>query len=67
MRRHKSKAVLLALAVSTVPACSIAPTSLACGTDDSKSYVTLENLKDNSPQTIQQYRYLCSFAYEGEE
>ena len=65
--KNKLKATILALGLTTASGCSIAPTSLACGTDDSKSYVTLENLKDNSPQTIQQYRYLCSFAYEGEE
>jgi P pilus assembly chaperone PapD len=60
-------AILLLFLLTNAAGCSIAPTSLACGTDDSKSYVTLENLKDNSPQTIQQYRYLCSFAYEGDQ
>lgn len=61
------KSLLLVSALLLTTGCSIAPTSLSCGTDGDESYVTLENLKDNSPQTIRTYAEICAFNYQGEE
>lgn len=59
--------ILLTLSLALLGGCSIAPTSLSCGTDKDASYVTLENLKDNSPQTIKTYGDLCAFNMENNE
>lgn len=56
--------ILLALSLACLGGCSIAPTSLSCGTDGDESYVTLENLKDNAPQTLKTYAALCGFNYQ---
>lgn len=46
--------------------CSLSPTALSCGVSDNESYVTLENVKDNAPQTMKVYAELCGFAYQAE-
>lgn len=58
------KFIILAFFSAALGGCSIAPTSLSCGVDEKASYVTLENLKDNSPQTIKTYGALCAFNME---
>lgn len=58
------KVTLASLLASLLAGCSIAPTSLSCGVDGDASYVTLENLKDNNPQTIKTYAEICGFAYQ---
>lgn len=58
------KILFIILSLAVLGGCSIAPTSLSCGTDEDASYVTLENLKDNSPQTIKTYAELCGFHLE---
>lgn len=55
------------LALALLGGCGISPTSLSCGIDGDESYVTIENLKDNAPQTIKTYATLCGFAYEVKE
>ena len=55
---------LASLLAFVLVGCSISPTSLSCGIDGEKSYVVLENLKDNNPQTISTYAEICGFAYE---
>lgn len=39
----------------------VAPTSLSCGTDENQSYVTLNRINNNAPQTLKAYAELCGF------
>jgi len=55
---------LITILLACLGGCSLAPTSLSCGTESNASYVTLENLKDNNPQTIKNYAALCNFNNE---
>jgi hypothetical protein len=64
---NKLKCISLASLLALLVGCSISPTSLSCGTDGEESYVTLENLKDNAPQSFKQYAELCGFAYQRTE
>ena len=61
---EKFKLTLASLLAFLLVGCSISPTSLSCGVDGDESYVTLENLKDNNPQTIKTYAAICGFAYD---
>ncbi len=64
MRTLMSKLLVITLLLACLGGCSLAPTSLSCGVDKDESYVTLENLKDNAPQTLKTYAALCSFNYQ---
>ena len=61
------KKISLASLLALLVGCSISPTSLSCGVDGDESYVTMENLKDNSPQTIRTYAEICGFAFQNQE
>lgn len=63
-----NKTILTAvLSLALLGGCSLSPTTLSCGVDGDESYVTMENLKDNAPQTLKTYAALCGFAYEVKE